>query len=625
MSIVSAFSVSHPILAANAASQLDVALRLQAATADVPRRALNLSLVLDRSGSMGGNPLYHAIEAAKQVVDHLTPQDRLNVVIYDDKVDTLVSPTLVTDPAAIKRALDKVRAGGLTNLSGGWLRGADLVKASAKPGSINRVLMLTDGQANEGITDTAKLVKKASEIAAQEIVTTTLGFGNYFNEDLLIGMADAAGGNFYFIQSHDDAGEVFRIEIEGLATLVASKVTVSLRPAAGFSITEVLNNYPTKQKGDTWEVEAGEVYGVEPRAINLAVRTDGVGAGDAVPVLTATYHYQKADGDGVTSATGDGALSTKVGTADEAAAAERDLGVIQEAARLRIGRLKEEATALADAGNVKGAGSLLRDALQRDRAEGLDQSFEFAEELDLLEHYAAQLEKGQFGTAVRKEIKDQSYQARSRGRADLKMRALSDGSTEALDAVTAAAGEEGAGVVLECVREGGKLRIKVVSDGYESTWNVQFPRALRQQGARYLAEGVEVASGGGFYRATGKISLLLRPGESRPSAGYSYSGGSSRRRSSGNLGASKAVSLAQLKTTTDVGDGVLVQIVKDGSKLRARVVSDGYDPNKNMRFPRQVREEGRLFVVDEVRPSADGSYYMTYGEIKVMVQPGQAT
>ena len=75
-----------------------------------------------------------------------------------------------------------------------------------------------------------------------------------------------------------------------------------------------------------------------------------------------------------------------------------------------------------------------------------------------------------------------------------------------------------------------------------------------------------------------------------------------------------------LVTTDEVGDGVLIQIVKDKSKLRARVVSDGYDPNKNMRFPRSIRKEGVLFVVEEVKASNDDKYYIAYGKIRRLVQ-----
>ena len=618
MSLAVTSALSHPVVSAQ--GEVDVVLRFSSATTETVRRPLNLSIVLDRSGSMGGTPLHAAIQAAKMVVDRLQPQDRLSVVTYDDEISTAVPSQLVTDPGSIKAALDRVTAGGLTNLCGGWLRGCDNVKNGRQPGTVDRVMLLTDGQANVGTTDTASITAKAVSIGEQGISTTTLGFGSYFNEDLLIAMAEGGRGNFYFIQSPELSKDVFYIEVEGLASLVADDLVVVLEPAAGVTVREVLNTYKTQKLSSGVSVDAGDVYGVEPRLVHLSLSLSGVPQGDAVPLLRVSYRYKAGDAGTVQSKSGSVGVHARVGTPEEAGLATPDMALLQETAKLRISRVKEEATALNDKGRTSEAVALLRGAIDRFRALGLHDSFEFAEELDLLEHYAVQLERGALTATARKELKDQAYQGRSRDRGDLKQRALSDGNTSALTAVTAAPGEEGDGVVLECVQDGGKLRIRVVSAGYDPSFNVQFPRAIRQAGARYLVERIEVAGNGGFYRAAGDIKLLLRPGESRPgtSSGRSSSYSSAPRKSTKQT-------LATLERTTDVGDGVLVQCVKDGSKLRARVVSDGYDPNKNMRFPREVREVGRLFVCDEVTPSSDGSYYVVNGRIRLLVQPGQTT
>lgn len=622
MSLSVSVSPSHPVVAGD--SELHVVLRFTSESSVVVRRPLNLSLVLDRSGSMGGTPLFQAVEAAKMVVDRLQPQDRLSVVTYDDEIQTVVPSQPVTDPAAIKAALDRIRAGGLTNLCGGWLRGCDNVKSGKTEDSIDRVMLLTDGQANVGTTDTASIVSKAKGTVEQGVSTTTLGFGSNFNEDLLIGMAEAARGNFYYIQSPEHSKDVFYIEVEGLASLVADHLVILLEPAPGVIVSEVLNGYETFALPNGLAVEGGEVYGAEPRSLHVALKLSGVAQGDSVPVLRASYRYRAAEGGKMQDRGGAVDLQVRVGTADEAAAAVPDTALMQEIARLRIGRIKEEAAALADRGRAAEAVTLLRTSIERFRTLGLHTSFEFAEELDLLDHYAVKLSQGSLSASTRKEIKDQSYQARTRDRGDLQQRGLSEGSTAALPAVTAAAGEEGAGVVLECVAEGAKLRVRVVGDGYDAALNVQFPRAIRQAGARYLVGGLEL-SDGGFYRTTGDVQLLLRPGESRPAAGASYGGGGSSRAARSSSRKSTAVSLADLEQTTDVGDGVLIQVVKEGSKLRARVVSDGYDPNLNMRFPRAVREVGRLFVADEVKPSADGSYYLIDGQLRLLIQPGQTT
>ncbi|MEP0873513.1 VWA domain-containing protein, partial [Trichocoleus desertorum AS-A10] len=189
------YDFDQAILPMGAALKTNVLLRFRADNPESARRQLNLSLVIDRSGSMAGAPLHHALKAAESVVDQLEPADTLSVVVYDDAVDTAVSPQPVTDKAGLKTAIRRVQAGGITNLSGGWLKGCEYVKAHLDPQKINRVLLLTDGHANMGIQDPKVLTATSGQKAEAGIVTTTLGFAQGFNEDLLIGMARAANGN----------------------------------------------------------------------------------------------------------------------------------------------------------------------------------------------------------------------------------------------------------------------------------------------------------------------------------------------------------------------------------------------------------------------------------------------
>ncbi len=601
--------LSRSMLESGSESRVEVMVRFEGVKDETPRMPLNLALVLDRSGSMGGTPLKQAIKASQMLVDKLSEDDTLTIVTYDDTIRTILKPQKVGDKKAIKELLRKVRAGGITNLSGGWQEGCKHVTGAQGKGTINRVLLLTDGQANMGITSTPEMIKLAAAEGNKGVVTTTLGFGSYFNEDLLIGMADAAGGNFYFIQSPSDAAEVFGIEVDGLASVVGRDLTVTIEPAEGVTIEDVLNNYKFSSGPGGCEVQVGEVYGIEPKPLNLTLKVDGASANPA-QLLKVSYKYNTGKDDDLVQESGSMDVAVATGSAEDAAAAPVSLEVVREASRLRIGKVKEEAVGLADKREFDKASEKLRAVITDLKTQALDEEFEIAEEIDQLDHYAKLFDKGQYSTAYRKEIKDQSYQARSRNRGDLKLRGVSAGNTTGLDAVTAAEGEE-EGVVLTCIKQNGKLRVKVVSEGYDKSFNVQFPRAIRREGSRYLVEGIEVSKNGSFYRATGAIKLLLRPGEARPSAG----GGRSR----GALKKAAAKTWADVPTVTEVGDGVLIQIVKE-RKLRARVVSDGYDPNKNMRFPRSIRKEGVLFVVDEVRESSDGKYYIAYGKINRLVQ-----
>lgn len=573
-----------------------------------PRRALNLSLVLDRSGSMGGTPLRQAVKAAKALVDELSDKDTLSVVIFDDEIDTIVAPATVKDKAAVRAAIDKVRAGGTTNLCGGWEQGGKHVQAQFAQDRVNRVLLLTDGHANVGTTDTPSLVKLAQSKAAQGVATTTLGFGTSFNEDLLISMARAGEGNYYYIESHEDLGQVFQIELEGLSSVCAQGLTVALQPADAVEATSVLNLYRTEEAGRALTVHVGDVYAVEEKILALDLRVMPIALG-TFPVATLRYTYRVLEGGVARDVAGELTITATAATREQAESVQPDVQVLAAALRQRVAKAKEQAVELSDKSQNKEAAKLLSDIAEQLRNSPVANQFEFAEELDLLQHFIERIEKNGLDGVLRKELRDQSYQAATRNRADLAQRGTAGGSASSLPTVTAPDG----GISLRCEKVSGKLRIRVTADGFDPSKNVQFPRAIREEGVTYLVDQVIPSADGSYYRVSGKIRRLLLPGETVASKGTT-------RKSTSTKAAKVPATAADLPTCTEIGTGVLVQCVPEGKKLRARVVSDGYNPNWNIRFPRSIRELGVLYVCDEVVEASAGGSYVAQGEVKRLIQ-----
>ena len=610
------YNLSQPLIPCDRQTNLDCLINFQGSeTRENPpsRRPLNLSIVLDRSGSMGGTALRNAIQAATSLLDYLTEEDYLSVVIYDDRIDTIVEHQQVRDKAAIQQKINSIRAGGLTNLSGGWLQGCDWVKSQFSTERLNRVLLLTDGQANKGITQPNILIDTAREKAEEGIITTTLGFGNYFNEDLLIGMANAAGGNYYYIQSPDDAGDVFRIEIESLVSVVAQNLTVTLQPKNAVEIVEILNNYRTQTDRKTVRVFLGDVYGVEKKPLAIALSIPLQSELGEQNLLDISYQYQTVVKETIKSINEELAIKVTVAAEEEANQAPLDTTILEQIGQIRIAKVKDEVVGLADGGKYQQASQKLRETVEDLKLKTLAESFEIAEEISQLEHYAQNLEQKRFDTALRKEMRDQSYQARTRDRGDLKLRGIAAGSASSLEGVSQADG----GVLVKCEKISGKLRIRAISEGYDGNLNVQFPRSIRQEGVTYVVEELELSANGSFYRASGTIKELVKPGEER-AAGSVRTVAKTKVK---NLQSAKATgTLEDLEKTDSVGDGILVQCVKDGKKLRARVVSDGYNPDYNIRFPRNIRKEGELFVVDGIKEASNGGSYIACGKIRRLVQ-----
>ncbi len=143
---------------------LTLMLELEAPARDgaAERPAATVVVVLDRSGSMADGRLDAAKVAVGALVDRLDPQDRLGLVVFDDEVDVVLPAGPVADKAALKHQIAGVQPGGMTNLSGGLMRGIQEARRVAGNSGAT-VVLLSDGHANEGVTDAAKLEAVAQQ------------------------------------------------------------------------------------------------------------------------------------------------------------------------------------------------------------------------------------------------------------------------------------------------------------------------------------------------------------------------------------------------------------------------------------------------------------------------------
>ncbi|MCC6731343.1 MAG: VWA domain-containing protein [Chthonomonadales bacterium] len=204
-------------------------LLLRSSGAAVGRRMpLNLCLVIDRSGSMEGEPLEYVKRACGYVVDLLEPTDILSIVTFEEQVEVVMPARRVVNKALVKEHINRIQAGNTTNLYDGMVVGCQQVASVPPGGYLSRVLLLTDGEPTAGIKDFASIVGQVGEQRARGLSITALGFGSEYNEELMAGIARRSGGNYYYIAQPTLIPEVFRRELETLMTITARDVRVRI-------------------------------------------------------------------------------------------------------------------------------------------------------------------------------------------------------------------------------------------------------------------------------------------------------------------------------------------------------------------------------------------------------------
>lgn len=357
-----------PALILGMAQKLPVLVRVQ--TPDAPpfekpvRKPYHLSLVIDHSGSMSGEPLREAVRCARHIVDRLDPTDQASLVIFDDRVKTLVGTQAVGDRKALHMALARIHEGGSTNLHGGWKAGADGLFPSAAESAVARVILLSDGNANVGeITDTEPIAALCQHAAEQGVTTSTYGLGRSFNEDLMVAMAQKGRGNHYYGDTAADLFQPFGEEFDLISNLHSRHVKLALGAPQGITMT-LLNDYPVEAREGFPLVRLPDIpFGAEAWAIVELEIPAGLALESGNQLLQV----------GVTATTPDGgpiafpeaSLALKALSPAAWDAVLPDPLVVARLAELAAANLLVQARKAADAGDWEAIDRMLADARQR--------------------------------------------------------------------------------------------------------------------------------------------------------------------------------------------------------------------------------------------------------------------
>ena len=342
---------------------LMVLVKADAATDEAKRRALNLSLVIDRSGSMAGAKIDYTRRAASMLVQNLGLNDLLSVVLYNDTVDTLLMPEKVQRKDIINQQIQRITPSGATNLSGGWLQGCNLVAMHLDASQTNRVILISDGLANRGVSDTEKLVSFAKQKFGEGVSTTTMGLGDDFNEELLMALANAGGGAYYYIDSPEVMPTILNEELTGLLKLVGQNLTIKVSGPAASAIKQ-MNPYPEEPAIGGTVFRLGDVFGNEIKALVLELQLPAFTTEGSHQIAALTIDFDQLTDSGAKHQTIQREISVKVKGTVSSAIASADVRVAEQVMLLKVAHARRRAVELADHGKFNEASQVLEAVIE---------------------------------------------------------------------------------------------------------------------------------------------------------------------------------------------------------------------------------------------------------------------
>jgi Ca-activated chloride channel family protein len=287
------------VVAHEAEDEVAVLMELEApaALADTTRPQASLQVVLDRSGSMSGAPLEGAKKALIALVRRLEPTDNFGLVTFDDSAQVVVPAGPLTDKESLIRLIEGVHTGGTTDLSAGYLRGLREIRRVAVAGTGGTALVVSDGHVNAGIRSVDEFASITAKSYSDGIVTSTLGYGQGYDESLLSAIARSGSGNHVFADNPDSAGAAIAGEVDGLLNKVvqALSLTVKFEPAVEF--LRLYNDLPAQQIGDgTVMIELGDLYSEEARKVLLKFKVPAMAALGLAKITTLEVAYVELPG-----------------------------------------------------------------------------------------------------------------------------------------------------------------------------------------------------------------------------------------------------------------------------------------------------------------------------------------
>ena len=331
------------------------------------RTPANIAIVLDKSGSMQGEKLRNAKEAARMAVSLLNDNDIISIISYDSTVNVLVPATKVSDKASINRAINTMRSSGRTALFAGVSKGAAEIRKFLDKDRVNRVILLSDGQANIGPSSATELGDLGASLSKDGITVTTIGLGTGYNEDLMANLAGFSDGNHAFVKNAKDLAKVFKYEFGDVLSVVAQDVEIIIHCKNGIRPIRILGRDGTIL-GQTVRTNMSQLYSEQEKFVLLEVEVPAGKAKEEISLADVSINYQNMQSKQQDRLADNMRLAYSESKEEIKRALNKS--VVTSATKQVVNESSKKALRLRDEGKLKAAQQVLRESASYSRSQG---------------------------------------------------------------------------------------------------------------------------------------------------------------------------------------------------------------------------------------------------------------
>lgn len=320
------------------------------------RTPVNVALVLDRSGSMKGDRMASAKEAAAMALQRLAAEDVVALVAYNHGVDVLQKAERLGGDHVLKQKIDKLEADGRTALHAGVVAGGEEVKRHLAANSVNRVILLSDGLANVGPSTPRELGELGRELGAKGISVTTIGLGLDYNEDLMQRLAAASDGNHAFVEKASDLNAIFNAEFGDALSVTAQDIEIIIECRIGFKPLRVLGREAAIE-GNRIRMKLNQLQGANERYVVVELEQPEVRTPGDAEIASVTVDYL--DLDSGSRARSEAKAKGRFSSSEKDAEESVNKSVMSQVTTQIATETSEKAVELRDKGDISGAKKLL--------------------------------------------------------------------------------------------------------------------------------------------------------------------------------------------------------------------------------------------------------------------------